>query len=145
MPRPLFSLETLHDITRSAVGHDAEEAFAVILDPEINVLLASVPAIAMVICFSDIIHLCSAYLHELGRGFEKDEAILSAASDVGVACLFTSVTTFVGFISLMFVPTPAFRQLGAVLGFGVASALMLALTLVPIVLPWSSARYPKPF
>ncbi len=107
-------------------------AFAVLLDRQISLLLASVPAVTMVICFSDIIHLCSAYLLELGAGHPKEEAILKSGGEVGVACFFTSLTTFVGFLSMVFVPTPAFQQLGAVLGFGVAVALLLALTLVPL-------------
>ena len=107
-------------------------AFAVLIDPQINIMLSAVPAVMMVVCFSDVIHLCSAYLLELKSGAEKVEAIEKSAAEVGLACLFTSITTFVGFISLSFVPTPAFQQLGAVLGFGVAVALILALTLAPI-------------
>jgi uncharacterized protein len=107
-------------------------AFAVALDPQINIMLSAVPAVMMVVCFSDVIHLCSAYLLELKGGADKTEAINKSAAEVGVACLFTSITTFVGFISLSFVPTPAFQQLGAVLGFGVAVALLLAVTLAPI-------------
>ena len=107
-------------------------AFAIMLDPQINIMLSAVPAVMMVVCFSDVIHLCSAYLLELKGGANKREAIEKSAAEVGVACLFTSITTFVGFISLSFVPTPAFQQLGAVLGFGVAVALLLAVTLAPI-------------
>ena len=107
-------------------------AFAVFIDPQINIMLSAVPAVMMVVCFSDVIHLCSAYLLELKAGAEKVEAIEKSAAEVGLACLFTSITTFVGFISLSFVPTPAFQQLGAVLGFGVAVALLLAITLAPI-------------
>ncbi|HIN84958.1 MAG TPA: hypothetical protein EYN06_00655, partial [Myxococcales bacterium] len=51
------------------------------------------------------------------------------------------MTTFVGFVGMSFVPTPAFRQLGAVLGFGVGMALLLAVTLVPIA--FSIMREPK--
>jgi len=107
-------------------------AFSIILDRQINIMLSAVPAVMMVVCFSDVIHLCSAYLLELKAGASKRDAIEKSATEVGVACLFTSITTFVGFISLSFVPTPAFQQLGVVLGFGVAVALSLAVTLAPI-------------
>ncbi len=106
---------------------------AVHLDPQINVLFAIVPAVITVVAFSDIVHLCSAYLLELGHGRSKEEAILAAAEDVGNACLFTSATTFVGFLSLALVPTPVFRHLGIVLGSGVAIALLQAMTLAPII------------
>jgi uncharacterized protein len=118
-------------------------ALAVTVDPKVNVLLAMVPAVVLIVAFSDIIHLCSAYLIELGHGKPKDRAILDCASDVGLACWWTSVTTCVGFMSLALVPVPAFRQLGLVLGFGVAVALLLAMTLVPIA--FSLLPEPKPW
>ena len=41
-------------------------------------------------------------------------------------------SAFVGFVSISLIPTPVFRELGWVLGMGVATALLLAMTLVPI-------------
>jgi predicted RND superfamily exporter protein len=111
-------------------------SFAVLLDPEVNIFMSMVPVVMVVVAFSDVIHLVSAYLLELGRGHAKHEAILASASDVGAACLLTSATTFVGFVSISLVPTPIFRQVGAVFGVGVGVALLLAMTLVPIGLSW---------
>lgn len=107
--------------------------FALLLDPKVNLFMSIVPIIILVISFSDVIHLCSAYLLELGTGKSKAEAILATGGDVGAACLFTSVTTFIGFASLAFVPSPVMRQFGLVLAFGVAATLLIALTLVPVV------------
>lgn len=107
--------------------------FALLLDPKVNLFMSIVPIIILVISFSDVIHLCSAYLLELGTGKSKTEAILATGGDVGAACLFTSVTTFIGFASLAFVPSPVMRQFGLVLGFGVAATLLIALTLVPVI------------
>ncbi|UCD57530.1 MAG: MMPL family transporter, partial [Candidatus Hydrogenedentota bacterium] len=116
--------------------------FAVQLDREVNVVMATVPAVIIIVGFSDVVHLCSAYLLELGRGIGKERAILNSAEDVGKACFFTSLTTFVGFLCLSLVPTPVFRSLGVVLGFGVASALLIAMTMVPIF--FSLMPEPKP-
>lgn len=117
--------------------------FAVLLDRQVSILTSMVPAIILIISFSDVIHLCSAYLLELGRGVSRKEAILAAGSDVGAACVLTSVTTFAGFVSLSLVPTPVFRTLGITLAFGVSVSLLIAITLVPIV--WSLMRRPKPW
>ena len=106
---------------------------AVLMDPNINVLMALVPSIILTYSFSDVIHLCSAYLLELRTGKPKGEAILAAARDVGRGCFWTSATTFAGFICLALTPTPVARQLGIVLAFGVAVALLLAVTLTPIL------------
>lgn len=107
----------------------------VLIEPSQNIMTASVPAVILIISFSDIVHLCSAYLLELGKdpAPSKEEAIVASATEVGRACLFTSVTTFVGFICLAFLPVPVFRVLGVLLGLGVGVALLLAVTLVPIL------------
>jgi predicted RND superfamily exporter protein len=116
--------------------------FAVMLDPEVNVMISLVPAVILVVGFSDVVHLCSAYLLELEEGDSKEAAILRSAEDVGRACVFTSMTTFVGFVCLSFVPTPMFRIMGVVLGVGVAVALILAMTLVPIFFSWMERPLP---
>jgi len=116
--------------------------FAVALDPQINIMISMVPTVIMVVGFSDVVHLCSAYLLELGDGRSKDLAIVRSAEDVGRACFYTSATTFAGFFCLSLVPTPMFRTLGVVLGVGVATALLVAMTLVPIIFSWMPE--PKP-
>ena len=116
--------------------------FAILLDREVNILMAAVPAIVLVVAFSDTVHLCSAYLLELAEGYSKEEAILRSAEDVGLACLWTSVTTFAGFLSLSLIPTPLFRHLGIVLGFSVAVALLLAMTVAPVL--FSYLPTPRP-
>ena len=101
-------------------------------DPEFSVLITAVPAVVLVVSFSDVIHLWSAYETERRDGHDQREAILRSAADVGRACLLTSVTTFVGFLSLALTPTPMFRQMGVTLSIGVVIALGLAVTLVPL-------------
>lgn len=116
--------------------------FAVLLDRQINLFISIAPIIIMIVATSDIIHLCSAYLLELAKGLDKTAALLLSATEVGTACFWTSATTFVGFVSLSFVPIPMFRQMGVVLGFGVAVSLLLALTLTPIL--FSLMKQPEP-
>jgi predicted RND superfamily exporter protein len=116
---------------------------AVAVFQEINLLMAISPIFIMIISFSDVVHLCSSYLLELSRGEPKDRAIEKSASEVGVACFFTSLTTFTGFVSVALIPTPLSRQLGIVLGTGVALALLLAMTLTPII--FSLMNFPKPW
>jgi len=126
----------------SGVGALWTMGIAVQIDRDINILMAIVPAVALIVGFSDVVHLCAAYLLELEHGKDRDEAVLASADDVGRACLWTSATTFVGFLSLSLIPTPVFRVLGLVLGLGVGIALALAVTLVPIALSYLPA--PKP-
>ena len=107
--------------------------FSVLLDRNISLFGSLTPIIILIVATSDIIHLCSAYLLELAKGEAKHEAILRSGIEVGTACFWTSATTFVGFVALTFVPIPMFKLMGLTLGFGVASSLLLAMTLCPII------------
>jgi uncharacterized protein len=115
-------------------------AFALLLDPSVNIIMSMVPAITMVVAFSDVIHLCSAYTVDRQRGNSRTDAIVNSCGDVGEACFYTSITTLLGFAALTFIPTPALQQLGIVLGVGVAMALLIAVTLTPLALE----RLPEP-
>ena len=126
----------------AGVGVTWTMGFAVMLDREVNVMMAMVPAVVLIVSFSDVVHLISAYLLELDRGLDRDAAIIAAGSEVGRACAWTSATTFVGFVSLSLVPTPVFRSMGIILGFGVGVALLLAVTLVPML--FSVMPRPRP-
>lgn len=117
--------------------------FSVLLDRHITILASITPMVILIVSFSDVVHLCSAYLLELGRGRSKEEAIFASGVDVGRACFWTSITTFTGFVAMSFVPAPIFRQLGLVLGFGVGVSLLIAMTLVPIM--FSLVPVPKPW
>ena len=116
--------------------------FLVALDGRINTLVSLTPPVVLIVAFSDVVHLCSAYLMSLAQGRTRDEAILESGSEVGRACLLTSATTFVGFASFGLVPQPAMRATATALSFGVAVALLIALTLVPVL--FSFGKTPAP-
>ncbi|MCP4217419.1 MAG: MMPL family transporter, partial [bacterium] len=126
----------------TSIGVAWTMGLAVFMFDKISILMAMTPGIIMIISFSDVVHLCSSYLMELSRGETKSRAIVKACSEVGSACFYTSITTFFGFIALALVPVPAFRQLGIILGLGVTLALLLAMTLTPVV--FSLLKTPKP-
>ncbi|MFO8056399.1 MAG: MMPL family transporter [bacterium] len=107
--------------------------FGIYLFHRVSILMAIAPAVVMIVSFSDVIHLCSSYYQELSAGGSKSRAILNSGAEVGRACVYTSCTALAGFISLIIVPAPAFQEMGIVLGFGAVAALLLALTLSPII------------
>jgi predicted RND superfamily exporter protein len=117
-------------------------AVTVLLFKQINILTAMTPGIIMIIAFSDVIHLCSSYHMEISKGEQKEQAIEKSCSEVGAACLFTSLTTFFGFISMALFPAPVSRQLGVSLGVGVGLSLIIAMILTPII--FSLMKAPKP-
>ncbi|RMG08808.1 MAG: hypothetical protein D6731_21095 [Planctomycetota bacterium] len=126
----------------SAVGVLWTMGLAVALEPQVNLLMAAAPGVILIVAFSDVVHLCSAYLLEIEQGLPRREAILAACAEVGRACVYTSLTTGLGFLCLSLIPTPAFRLLGVVLGIGVALSLLLAVTLAPLL--FSLLPTPRP-
>jgi hypothetical protein len=101
---------------------------------ELTLLVAATPALILIISTSDTVHLASAYVEELRRGLSREEAIRKVFREVGGACVLTSLTTFVGFLSLLVVPAATLRHMAIACAVGVAGAMLLALTLVPMAL-----------
>lgn len=101
---------------------------------KITLLVAAVPALILIISTADTVHLISAYVAELQQGVSRPEAVRKVFREVGGACVLTSLTTFVGFLSLMVVPAVTLRHMAVACAVGVAGALLLALTLVPMAL-----------
>ncbi len=107
--------------------------FLTLISPKIHALVSISPPVMLVVAFSDVVHLVSAYLTNIGTGGSKEEAISSSSTEVGTACMWTSATTFVGFSSIAFSSDNTSQQLGLALGFGVAAALFVAVTITPIL------------
>ncbi len=118
--------------------------FAIALDPEISIFMGLVPPVVLVVAVSDSVHLWSAYSLELGRGLDKRQALEVSGSEVGRACLLTSLTTLFGFLSICLVPAPAYKQLGLTLGFGASVALLITITLMPVVLSFAATPAIRP-
>ena len=92
--------------------------FLGLFDKPINIILTTMPSVMFVVGMSDVIHLVSRYLDARREDQEKLSAIYTAILEVGLATLLTSVTTAIGFFSLLFVNVDPIRDYGLVIGFG---------------------------
>ncbi len=99
-----------------------------------SVLTMAVPLMVAVISTGDIIHLLSAYSADMNKGCSHEVALRKTFGEMASACALTSLTTFIGFASLGLVPSQTIRQFGISAAVGVASALILSVVLVPIIL-----------
>lgn len=114
-------------------------SLAILAFGKISLLMAAVPLMVLVISTADVIHLISSYTAERSNGVPHARAVRKTFLEVGGACVLTSITTFIGFASLVFVPSSTIRQFGFAAAAGVASALILSVILVPIFLDWLAA------
>lgn len=96
------------------------------------------PVIVLVVGVSDVVHLITQYRHELARGFPRNDAIRLSFAHVGAACTLTSVTTLIGFGSMIFLPLPTAQELGVTAGIGVVAAFLLSFVLTPIFLSYTN-------
>ncbi|MEO9532629.1 MAG: MMPL family transporter [Crocinitomicaceae bacterium] len=100
----------------------------------INLILTVLPSIIFVVAMSDVMHLVSKFLEELRSGKSKEDAVKVAYKEVGKATLLTSLTTAVGFLTLLFVDMGPVQSFGIFTSIGVMLAFVLAYTLLPAML-----------
>ncbi len=129
-------------LTLAVVGLAAATAlgWAGWLGIPITAASADAPTIIMTLAVADCIHILSRYLGERGAGCPPEAALERSLALTAVPVTLTSLTTLVGFLSLNFSDSPAFRGLGNITAVGVAAAYLYAVVLLPAALAWSGHR-----
>lgn len=100
----------------------------------IDILNALLPTILFVVGISDVIHLLSRYFEELRKGRANVEAIRIAYRQIGLATALTSLTTAIGFLTLVYSDIMPIKELGIYAALGVLIAFVLAFSLLPAIL-----------
>ena len=108
---------------------------------KITVVSSVLAPLLMAIGIADAIHVLSEFYDQYGRAGSRKEAVLRAMDVVWRPCLFTSLTTAAGFLSLLVSPILPVRQLGMLAALGVLLTLGVTILLVPLAL--SLAPAPK--
>lgn len=98
-----------------------------------NIIMVTMPSIMFVVSMSDVIHLVSRYLDALRTGITPFQAIKLAVREVGLATLLTSITTAIGFFTLVFVRVQPIQVFGVVMGIGVLLAFVLTFLMLPVM------------
>ena len=94
----------------------------------ISLIDVSIPGLVIIIGLCDAVHLLHRFEEELLAGKSRDDAIRAMLRTAGRACLYTSVTTAIGFASLMV------AEHDAVFAFGIKAALAVMVTYVTVIL-----------
>lgn len=108
------------------------------LDHPLGIMLNVLPVIVFVVGVSDVVHLVTRYFEELRKEQPKMKALITAFKEVGLATFLTSVTTGIGFLTLMTSNIEPIREFGMYTAIGIFLAFILAYTLLPAVLVLSS-------
>jgi len=100
------------------------------------------PVLLLAIGIADGIHVLNRYNEEVEKAVPKRQAILNTMEEMKGPVVMTSLTTAVGFLSLLssfFLPQ---KQFGIVTAIGVLAAMLLSLVMIPAVL--ALLERPKP-
>lgn len=100
---------------------------------QLTLLTAIVPPVLLTICVGDALHLMARYAEER-RHADNETAARIARKTMWRACLATSLTTAIGFGSLVSASTPALQLFGMVSAAGVVVAFFVVVQVLPSLL-----------
>lgn len=109
-------------------------------DQPIGLIYLAGPILLLVIGLSDAIHLQQHYCDARSEGLDTIEALKKTLRNVGSACVLTSLTTAIGFLSLIFATHPEVREFGMWCAIGVSIAFFVVVSFLPVAL----ACFPMP-
>jgi len=92
------------------------------------------PILLLAIGIADAIHVLNRYNEEIAKGTPKRKAILTTMEEMKVPVVMTSLTTAVGFLSLLTAFMVPQRHFGVVTAIGVLAAMVFSLVLIPAVM-----------
>lgn len=97
----------------------------------IHIMSSMIPIFIMPIAVLDSVHILSVLSERIGAGETKEEAIKHTIFELFNPMLYTSLTTVVGFISLVTTGIPPVMVFGVTIAFGVAISFILTIVFIP--------------
>ncbi len=100
------------------------------LGKELNAMAAFYPVLMLIVGTSDVIHFTDSFIRKIHNGKPKYKAMVSSFREVGMTTLLTSITTAIGFITLLSSRLISIQDFGinAAIGVIVAYATVILLT-----------------
>ncbi len=105
-----------------------------LMNVPITVTTTMLPVLILVIGVSDAVHLITQYYEGIAGGRQREDALKNAVYKVGTPCFLTSVTTAMGFSSLLLSNLRPVRDFGLYAALGIFFAFLIFIFLVPVFL-----------
>lgn len=107
----------------------------VMVGEKANFIISILPAVLMALAIADAVHLISHFIDETKKGLHGYiDTVVISSKEVWMPCLFTTLTTAVGFFSFVTSPLRPVFILGIFATLGVLLAFMIDMTLLPAAL-----------
>ena len=97
----------------------------------VHIMSSMIPIFLMPIAVVDSVHIMSEFADRYHEGSDPREVVGTVIDELYKPMLFTSITSAVGFLSLMVTPIPPVQVFGAFVAFGILLAFLVTITLVP--------------
>ena len=104
------------------------------LGGSLNIINSSLPTLLLVIAVADTVHIVARYFEESATASSPREAIERTFAAMLGACALTSLTSAVGFASLLSAHLPIIRNFGLQAALGILFAYIVAMLLIPALL-----------
>ncbi|PIE23319.1 MAG: hypothetical protein CSA62_07950 [Planctomycetota bacterium] len=108
---------------------------------ELSLLTSTLPILLMVISTADAVHMTMRYWEERRDGRDCVAASQHALRRTAFPCLVTTLTTMIGFGSMLLAEVPDLQDLGLFAAMGVLLAFLLTILFLPVCLPWCAERF----
>lgn len=103
------------------------------LDLRLNTFMNVIPPLVLVIAYTDAMHMVFSIRRRLKQGEDRFTAARHAILNVGPACVLTSLTTAIAFLSLTFTDSGLIRTFGVAASFATLMAFVAVIVVVPIM------------
>jgi len=97
----------------------------------VHIMSSMIPIFLMPIAVVDSVHIMSEFADNYRAGDDAKAVISRVVDHLFTPMLFTSLTSAVGFLSLLLTPIPPVQIFGAFVAFGIILAFVLTIVLIP--------------
>ena len=97
----------------------------------VHIMSSMIPVFLMPIAVLDSVHILSDFYERYAALGDRRRALLETMDEVFTPCLYTSLTSAVGFGSLALARIPPVQVFGAFTAFGIMAAWLLTFTFIP--------------
>jgi len=101
------------------------------LHSPLTIVETTIPVILIAIGCADGVHIISEFLGVYRKGYSVNDALSETMRLLTLPVILTSVTTALGFTSLLTAPGVSIRNMGVFLAFGVMVAMVFSLFFIP--------------
>ncbi len=118
-------------------------ATMVILGYDITLLTALIPPLIVVIGIPNCIYFLNKYHTAFNDTGNKEEALKTMISRMGIVTLFCNIAAAIGFAVFAFTKSDLLKEFGVVSGINIMLLFVLSLLFIPIVLSYLPVPKPK--